>query len=234
MRKIKVKIETKSNCLIGNHTQSFSIGGVDQCTTVDNDGKPLIQASAFKGSTRFIVKSEGSDMEETKKFYKNYLEDLLKKYEKRKLENNLNSQNLEEIINKIKECINDLKPEYLFGIEGINTTPRLYFSDLKVVDGRKNTEEYFIIDSKTAISEEGNEVVSNPRTYKAIRPGVKFKGEIILRDFENEDFKNFADIKKIAAELVEKLELFNDGYYRMGNSKSRGYGKISIETEIVE
>ena len=229
MRKIKVKIETKSNCLIGNHTQSFSIGGVDQCTTVDNDGKPLIQASAFKGSTRFIVKSEGSDMEETKKFYKNYLEDLLKKYEKRKLENNLNSQNLEEIINKIKECINNLKPEYLFGIEGINTTPRLYFSDLKVVDGRKNTEEYFIIDSKTAILEDGDEVVSNPRTYKAIRPGVKFKGEIILRDF-----KNFVDIKKIAAELVEKLELFNDGYYRMGNSKSRGYGKISIETEIVE
>ncbi|BBM36942.1 RAMP superfamily CRISPR-associated protein [Pseudoleptotrichia goodfellowii] len=229
MRKIKVKIETKSNCLIGNHTQSFSIGGVDQCTTVDNDGKPLIQASAFKGSTRFIVKSEGSDMEETKKFYKNYLEDLLKKYEKRKLENNLNSQNLEEIINKIKECINDLKPEYLFGIEGINTTPRLYFSDLKVVDGRKNTEEYFIIDSKTAILEDGDEVVSNPRTYKAIRPGVKFEGEIILRDF-----KNFVDIKKIAAELVEKLELFNDGYYRMGNSKSRGYGKISIETEIVE
>lgn len=229
MRKIKVKIETKSNCLIGNHTQSFSIGGVDQCTTVDNDGKPLIQASAFKGSTRFIVKSEGSDMEETKKIYKNYLEDLLKKYEKRKLENNLNSQNLEEIINKIKECINDLKPEYLFGIEGINTTPRLYFSDLKVVDGRKNTEEYFIIDSKTAILEDGDEVVSNPRTYKAIRPGVKFEGEIILRDF-----KNFVDIKKIAAELVEKLELFNDGYYRMGNSKSRGYGKISIETEIVE
>ena len=229
MRKIKVKIETKSNCLIGNHTQSFSIGGVDQCTTVDNDGKPLIQASAFKGSTRFIVKSEGSDMEETKKFYKNYLEDLLKKYEKRKLENNLNSQNLEEIINKIKECINDLKPEYLFGIEGKNTTPRLYFSDLKVVDGRKNTEEYFIIDSKTAILEDGDEVVSNPRTYKAIRPGVKFEGEIILRDF-----KNFVDIKKIAAELVEKLELFNDGYYRMGNSKSRGYGKISIETEIVE
>ena len=229
MRKIKVKIETKSNCLIGNHTQSFSIGGVDQCTTVDNDGKPLIQASAFKGSTRFIVKSEGSDMEETKKFYKNYLEDLLKKYEKRKLENNLNSQNLEEIINKIKECINDLKPEYLFGIEGINTTPRLYFSDLKVVDGRKNTEEYFIIDSKTAILEDGDEVVSNLRTYKAIRPGVKFEGEIILRDF-----KNFVDIKKIAAELVEKLELFNDGYYRMGNSKSRGYGKISIETEIVE
>ena len=229
MRKIKVKIETKSNCLIGNHTQSFSIGGVDQCTTVDNDGKPLVQASAFKGSTRFIVKSEGSDMEETKKFYKNYLEDLLKKYEKRKLENNLNSQNLEEIINKIKECINDLKPEYLFGIEGINTTPRLYFSDLKVVDGRKNTEEYFIIDSKTAILEDGDEVVSNPRTYKAIRPGVKFEGEIILRDF-----KNFVDIKKIAAELVEKLELFNDGYYRMGNSKSRGYGKISIETEIVE
>lgn len=168
-------------------------------------------------------------MEETKKFYKNYLEDLLKKYEKRKLENNLNSQNLEEIINKIKECINNLKPEYLFGIEGINTTPRLYFSDLKVVDGRKNTEEYFIIDSKTAILEDGDEVVSNPRTYKAIRPGVKFEGEIILRDF-----KNFVDIKKIAAELVEKLELFNDGYYRMGNSKSRGYGKISIETEIVE
>ena len=142
----------------------------------------------------------------------------------------MSSQNLEKVIDEIKKCMKDLKPEYLFGIEGINTTPRLYFSDLKVIDDKRDVEEYFIIDSKTAISEEGN----NPRTYKAIRPGVKFKGEIILRDFENEDFKNFADIKKIAAELVEKLELFNDGYYRMGNSKSRGYGEISIETEIVE
>ena len=33
MFEIKVKIITKSNCLIGNQTESFSVGGVDQATT---------------------------------------------------------------------------------------------------------------------------------------------------------------------------------------------------------
>lgn len=223
MQKIKVKIKTESNCLIGSATQSFSIGGVDQCTTLDNEGYPLIQASAFKGSLRAIIKYENDNMEETKKFYKIFFEKLIKKYKEHQEKNNL-----KDIIQKIEDYSKKISPEYLFGIESLNTMPRLYFSDLKVIKKPNITkEDYFIIDTKTSIKTDENsgEIISNPRIYKAIKSGIEFEGEIILKDFDNEKI----DTDEIKKEIIEKLKLFNEGYYRIGNSKTRGYGRVSIE-----
>ena len=56
--KIKYTVTTKSNCLIGNQTSAFSIGGVDQCTTLDENGKPIIHGSAMKGALRNIFRKE--------------------------------------------------------------------------------------------------------------------------------------------------------------------------------
>lgn len=42
MFEINIKLKTKSSCLIGNQTESFSVGGVDQATTIDENGKPII------------------------------------------------------------------------------------------------------------------------------------------------------------------------------------------------
>ena len=228
MRKIIVEIKTESNCLIGSATQSFSIGGVDQCTTLDNAGNPVIQASAFKGSLRAIIKNEGDDMKETKKFYKNYLEKLINRF--KEYQKNNPEDGLQDIIERREENLKNIKAEYLFGIEGINTMPRLYFSDLKVIGEEKEAEDYFVIDSKTLIEtdEKSGEVISNPRIYKAIKPDVKFRGEIILKDFEDEEI----NVDEIINEIIKKLKLFDEGYHRIGNSKTRGYGKISIETEI--
>lgn len=226
MKKIKVKIRTESNCLIGSATQSFNIGGVDQCTTLDNKGNPIIQASAFKGSLRAIIKNEDNDMEETEKFYRIFFEELIKRYEKCQQENNFKDNNLKEAIKRIRECSEKIKAEYLFGIEAINMMPRLYFSDLKIIE-EANKEDYFIIDSKTSIETDTGEVISNPRIYKAIKPGMEFEGEIILKNFENKEIST----EKIIEEIIKKLELFNEGYYRIGNSKTRGYGKISVEAK---
>ena len=52
---IEFKVKTISNCLIGNQTESFSIGGVDQATTVDVEGFPIIHGSAIKGCLRNIT-----------------------------------------------------------------------------------------------------------------------------------------------------------------------------------
>ena len=45
MFEIKIKITTVSCCLIGNQTESFSVGGVDQSTTTDEKGNPIIHGS---------------------------------------------------------------------------------------------------------------------------------------------------------------------------------------------
>ena len=42
MFEIKIKLTTMSSCLIGNQTESFSVGGVDQSTTVDENGNPIM------------------------------------------------------------------------------------------------------------------------------------------------------------------------------------------------
>ena len=47
MFEIKIKITTISSCLIGNQTESFSIGGVDQSTTIDENGKPIIHGEVL-------------------------------------------------------------------------------------------------------------------------------------------------------------------------------------------
>ena len=56
MFEIRIKLTTVSCCLVGNQTESFSIGGVDQSTTIDENGKPIIHGSAFKGAFRNIVR----------------------------------------------------------------------------------------------------------------------------------------------------------------------------------
>ena len=117
--------------------------------------------------------------------------------------------------------LNDVKAEYIFGIEGLNDTPRLFFSDLRVID--LETEDYFLIDTKTSIEEINGELISNPRTYKVVKPGIKFEGNIIL--------KIDSDDEKIKKEIKAQLEKFNEEYYRIGNSKSRGYGIIAVEIE---
>ena len=39
---INIRFTTVSSCLVGNQTESFSVGGVDQSTTIDENGRPII------------------------------------------------------------------------------------------------------------------------------------------------------------------------------------------------
>lgn len=217
---IEFKVKTISNCLIGNQTESFSIGGVDQATTVDVEGFPIIHGSAIKGCLRNIVREENKVkclMPSTMKFLKEYLNDLYKKYDTHSEENDV-IKNLKKTIEIYeKEC----KVEYIFGIEGLNTMPRLFFFDIKLKD--KNAgESYFIIETKNSLEEKNEKVESRPRTYKVIRPGLEFEGNIKFKG--NSKYEN--EMKK---ELEQMLLKFNDGIYGIGNSKSRGYGNIEIE-----
>ena len=86
---------------------------------------------------------------------------------------------------------------------------------------------YNSIDSKNAIMDSAvdNGLRSLPRVYKTVRPEIAFCGNILLYRMELLEMDGIEEFIKSAV-----LE-FNDGIYRLGNSGSRGYGRI--ETEIV-
>ena len=82
MFEIRIKLTTVSCCLIGNQTESFSIGGVDQSTTVDENGKPMIHGSAFKGAFRNIVREQDKregELAQIKNYVKYLIEETLEK-----------------------------------------------------------------------------------------------------------------------------------------------------------
>ena len=227
MFEIKIRLTTVSGCLIGNQTESFSIGGVDQSTTTDENQKPIIHGSAFKGVLRNIVREkekEEGKMINTKGYVKSLIEETLKKYE--------DIPNKTEKINKmllnLEEKAKNAKAEYIFGMEGINGMPRLFFSDFRVKDEQE--KDCFLIETKNHLEEKNGEILSNPRTYRVVKPGIVFEGIIRFQNpfFEGNksDLKEIGEIKK---ELKEALMAFNGGFYGIGNSKSRGYGQIEVE-----
>ena len=87
-----------------------------------------------------------------------------------------------------------------------------------------------MIETKTSLEEKEEQIVSNPRTYKVVKPGVVFVGTI---QFYNPFFEKNEDeaekLKNMKKELKEALMAFNDGIYGIGNSKSRGYGQVQVE-----
>ena len=232
MFEIKIKLTTESCCLIGNQTESFSVGGVDQSTTIDENGRPIIHGSAFKGALRNIVreleKKEGN-MEETKKYVKRLIEKILENY---KSEDIFKTEKIKKMILNLENKVNskDLKAEYIFGMEGVNGLPRIFCSDFRVIESENKKEDYFLIDTKTCIEEINGNILSNPRTYKVIKPGVEFEGVIRFYTpfpIAAKEAKELED--SMEKELRFALELFNNGIYGIGNSKSRGYGQIRVE-----
>ena len=232
MFEIKIKLTTMSSCLIGNQTESFSVGGVDQSTTVDENGNPIIHGSAFKGAFRNIVREREKMLEEvtpTKDYVKSLVEKTLEKY--KAIPEEEKTEKINKMLANLEEKAKNPKAEYIFGMEGINGMPRLFCSDFRVpINQDKSKEDYFLIETKNSLEEKEEQIVSNPRTYKVVKPGVVFVGTI---QFYNPFFEKNEDeaekLKNMKNELEEALMAFNDGIYGIGNSKSRGYGQVQVE-----
>lgn len=239
MEKIRLKVTTLSNLFIGGVPSVFEIGGVDLCTVMDYAGNPFIPASSLKGALRNVVRdmkieSESqiaselqakpeSQIKQIGDIYRTYLTEIQSENEKSNLR--LEDDRIVRMNKNNKERIETASAEYLFGITGFNHTPKLLFNDLLLeeIPGNQNP---FSIDSKTSIvcvAEKG-EITSNPRIYQTIRPGVTFCGEIGFYQIEK---LGCSDIVKALVENA--FEQFNDGVYRLGNSGSRGYGRVRIE-----
>ncbi|MCR6098119.1 hypothetical protein HXA31_18105 [Salipaludibacillus agaradhaerens] len=232
MNTIQLKVTTLSNLFIGGSPRTFEIGGVDLFTVTDHNGDPYIPASSFKGSLRRIVRDLTKSYAEAKlitEAYQDYLvtkqeENLLRIEEMKEKDDRFQRERVEK---RFEEAIHKASAEYLFGIEGFNHTPKLIFNDLQLIE----TEDVdpFSIDAKNSIKvskpQEEPNVAVNPRTYKTVRPGVEFSGEILFYMHDQ-----LSVPKEVTARFVENaIYQFNAGVYRLGNSGSRGYGRIQVE-----
>lgn len=229
---IKIRVKNLSNLFIGGAPKPFEIGGIDQWTAVDNEGFPCIPASSLKGALRAVVKEDQSaDASKIAELYANYLTKEREEGRERIRECvKEDTEMLARIENRYNEAIKNASAGNLFGIGQFNNTPKLLFNDLKL-KGNRDLNKCFSIDTKTSINCEGEEPKSNPRTYKTARIGLEFEGEIEFYQFDPPYFDEEA-LKVCKAFVINNLKKFNEGVYRLGNSKSRGYGKIFVS--IVE
>jgi CRISPR-associated protein Csm3 len=227
MRKFTVTIMTKSNLFIGGTPATFEIGGIDQYTVVDSLGNPYIPGSSLKGVLRNIVrqlvKEKPASTENLTRIMQEYCETLKQQLTPQTLKKI--DDDREKIILRNVDKLIESKPsaEHIFGIEGFNQTPKLLFSDFTM---EKDTEEpIFSIDSKNTV--DAKTLQATPRIYKTVAPNVGFQGEIFFQNCHQlADPETFYDA---AINLLKEcFKLINQGYYRLGNSGSRGYGLVNI------
>ena len=242
--KLSIEITTLSNLFIGGSPVTFEIGGIDLYTVTSNQGVPYIPASSLKGGSKQIGRETNSQMPDDLKdashiigqAYKEYLTVLQEHNQKEVKQYNIEQERIDKMNARYKKVIDQASVESLFGIEGFNDSPKLMFNDLLPITQEKDIEKYFSIDSKNSIqqNDEGDvpQVSANPRTYRVVRPGITFAGDIILYNMEKLQHDGHDISKMVESYLTYILDQFNTGFYRLGNSGSRGYGRIKLD--IVE
>ena len=222
---IKIEVKALSNLFIGGTPRPFEIGGIDQWTAVDEYGFPCIPASSLKGALRAIVAEDRSPVAlEIAQWYEEMLKaEMTQIREKFKG----NAEMVDRIERRYQEVLKQSSAVYLFGIREFNNTPKLLFNDLRLKKEYQDLDSCFSIDTKTAIDSINSKPVSNPRTYKAVKKGMEFEGEIEFYRFDGGEFDE-DKMRKCQEYIIYNLYKFNEGIYRLGNSKSRGYGKIHV------
>ncbi len=234
---IKLKIKTLSNLFIGGMPLPFEIGGIDQQTALDQEGFPCIPGSSLKGALRAIVHEDSCEMQQrVAQLYTWYLErdsEASRKHiQKQMNEDEKPQSDIDAALNRLQKRYDDeaetLPHEHLFGIKGFNHTPKLLFSDFLLRGEFRKQDKCFSVDMKNSIDERGEAPASKPRTYKTARCGLVFEGEIRLYKMDTL-FEN--DKGLCERYIIYNLMKFNEGIYRLGNSKSRGYGKIEVMIE---
>lgn len=229
IEKLTIQVTTLSNLFIGGSPAAFEIGGIDLFTVTNFQGRPYIPASSIKGTLRSIIK-ERKDLIGSQvigEAYQKYLSALRAENIKRLQDMNIDEERKISVEKRFEE-LGQATSEFLFGMEGFNRSPKLLFNDLKVIDVREHVEDYFSIDSKNSIEQISNpeeKLAAIPRIYKTVRPGVIFQGDILFYQLDQLNIEH----AQVRDYVVRALEQLNTGIYRLGNSGSRGYGRVRVE-----
>lgn len=222
MKPIEVAIKTESNLMIGGTPTTFEIGGIDQYTITDHNGWPYIPASSFKGALREIVRDQRDSTSGggIAKLYADYLT------KQKEVADTMLISDRTSYDQRFEKVLKDASAEYLFGIGGFNNTPKLMFQDFALPKDQ-DVSKLFSIDAKNTIdTTNGEKPIALPRTYKTARKGLTFTG--FVRFYQLDQLGVDAPML-CKAFLKDCILLFNDGIYRIGNSKSRGYGCVHVD-----
>lgn len=191
----KIELEILTGLHIGAGNDVVQIGGVDSAVIKDPvNSLPYIPGSSLKGKIRCLLETEGgySVIDDTINDYFGPTSDYL---ETKKNDNSY-----------------------------IQKPTRLIFRDLKLdesdmqkfLSGEITTEfkTEIVIDRQKGTAKDGG-----LRTIERVPPTVKFKGEVLIRYFDDE-------LDNIIAVLSKGIELLNNDY--LGGSGSRGYGAVKV------
>jgi CRISPR-associated protein Csm3 len=119
----------------------------------------------------------------------------------------------------------------LFGISGDNNNSQasrliVRDADLDIKSADFTNTDLPYTESKTEVAIDRVTAKSNPRTFERVPAGAKFKLNMVLNIFENE---NEYELKKT---LKQAIQLLEDDY--LGGHGSRGYGQVKIELQQEE
>lgn len=197
MEKIKktIEIEILTGIHIGAGNDTVQIGGVDSSVIKDPvSSLPYIPGSSLKGKIRCLLETEDgyNEKDDTINSYFGPTSEYLKAKK--------DDKNFEQ------------KPT------------RLLFRDLQLSDEDKArfnsgeiTTEFkteIVIDRSKGTAKDGG-----LRSIERVPPTVKFKGEVLIRYFDNE-------LNNITTVLEKGIKLLNNDY--LGGSGSRGYGAVKV------
>lgn len=195
IKKIKIEytIEVLTGLHIGGSSDNVEIGGIDNPVIKLLDGQPYIPGSSLKGKIRSLLEQkEGYDL----------------------------GGNTE--INKLFGSASGNKKDE-------SNPSKVIFRDFYLTKDSKeklNNSDYLSMpytESKyeNSINRVTGKAIS-PRQTERVPAGVKFKGEIILNiwDDNNDNEKNFTKM------LKEGISLLENDY--LGGSGSRGYGQVKF------
>lgn len=194
MKKIIItgEITTKTGLHIGGTNASMNIGGPDKFVVRNPfDNKPYIPGSSLKGKMRSLLEL------------------------------------MDGVINVEKGGYGPTKDSStragkLFGTVGDKQQPsRLIVRDCMIISSMedfKNTDMPFT-ESKTEVSIDRITAKANPRTFERVPAGARFKLNMILNVFDDEE-------EMLKDTLMVALKLVQDDY--IGGNGSRGYGQIEI------
>lgn len=187
-------ITLKTGLHIGGTNASLNIGGPDKFVVRNPlTNIPYIPGSSLKGKMRSLVEIANGETNNGK------------------ASNNPKS-----------------KAGQLFGTAGDsneNRPSRLIVRDAELdIDATdfSNTDLPYT-ESKTEVAIDRVTSKANPRTFERVPAGAKFKLELVLNVFEDEDEKG------LKATLNQAIKLLEDDY--LGGHGSRGYGQVKIELE---
>lgn len=206
MRKINYTITSIEGIHIGTAYDRYEKGAIDSYTIKDFKGYPYIPATSIKGKVRF------------------FLDNLTMFEPDEKLVSKIGS----DILNSDQEFEDTQISKALFGSTEdkenkfeFNSMKKILFKDAKLVDTVENPELLFEVKAENSIeiSENTAEVQANPRIIERTIPGLKYKFELIIVGFENEE---------TIVELFDFVFACIQDYGYIGGSGSRGYGQVEI------